>query len=152
MAEPTRSKQIEALIFLINSIRPDWNPGGVRKFLTGSSAPIADLAIAGLLAARDRPDQRTPAVITLDGPHWHVSIKGKSDTEALPEPDLLPRCVSCNHRVTAEQHDAMEARVAPEFRHTFQPWTPEWEAEQQRIDQQHRTNWAHHQAENGNRA
>lgn len=120
--EPTRSDQIRGLAWLIASIRPDWNERGISSKLTSSSAPISDLAVAALLAARDRTDQRTPAIITLDGAHWRASGKELDPVETtLPTQDR-PRCHTCCRFVTQDQHDQlMDLWYAPEDRHDYQP-------------------------------
>ena len=77
---------LRAIAHLVNHVRPDWHQQGImaalRECPTGS---IPDLTIAAMSAARDRTDQRTPAVIALDGPHWHAR-SAREDAVRTPQP------------------------------------------------------------------
>ena len=117
------SERLSYLAKIVAAIRPDWDYPGIYSVLNKSSAPLADLAIAALLAARDRTDGTTPLVITMDGNHWRASGKiGNTHAESsLPDTDR-PRCQVCSRYVSEAEHDLlMRDWYAPEDRHAYQP-------------------------------
>lgn len=63
---------IAALAFIVNAIRPDWDRRGIEAQLARLDPAVSLAAIthAAVVAAVTRPDQRTPAVIAMAGPHW----------------------------------------------------------------------------------
>ena len=71
MTKPT-SDQIAAIAYLANAIRPDWQRAGIEAVLRGlgDSTDLAAMTHAAIVAAKTRPDQKSPAIIGLIGPHW----------------------------------------------------------------------------------
>lgn len=70
----TTIEQRQAIAFLVNGIRPDWDRPGIERALARAN-PEADayaLALAALHAAKHRTDQATPAVIAMSGSHWNT--------------------------------------------------------------------------------
>lgn len=66
-----RSQQLDAIAWLVSTIRPDWHRQGVRRQLDRlPDTDPADLAVVAITAAVTRPDQQTPAVIAMGGDHW----------------------------------------------------------------------------------
>ena len=69
--DTTTTHWIKRLATLIHEIRPDWAEPGIASALTKvADRPLADVAIAAIQAATTRTDQRTPAIIAMDGSHW----------------------------------------------------------------------------------
>lgn len=64
--------QAKALANLLHELRPDWDPQGLLTAIHTARTKSGnfDLAIAAIRAAAT-PSVRTPAVIGMDGPHWH---------------------------------------------------------------------------------
>lgn len=63
--------QADKLAAFIASFRADWDPPGIKAALARARdrGDVATVAIAAIRAASE-PSNRTPAVITHDGPHW----------------------------------------------------------------------------------
>lgn len=97
MTRPDRTRSERALAFLINQIRPDWDESGVLVTLRKcASAPLEQLAVAAIHAAAFRTDQRTPAVIALDGEHWQALDRGRGQTASNNSPAPSgPQCDIC---------------------------------------------------------
>ncbi len=97
MTRPDRTKAERALAFYIAQIRPDWDEHGVLVILRKcASAPLAQLGVAAIHAAKFRTDQRTPAVIALDGEHWQALDRGhgQAASNSSPAPEG-PQCSAC---------------------------------------------------------
>ena len=111
---------------LVHAIRHDWDEAGIRSaILKVADRPLLEVAVAAL-AATGRVDQRTPAVIALDGEHWRIlhpapapaprtpvlitycehNEPGRSCSECFP-PVPVERALP-----TAEQKAAIRAAVA----------------------------------------
>ena len=61
---------VARLASLVHAIRHDWDEAGIRAALQKViDRPLVDVTAAALAACR-RSDQRTPAIIALDGAHW----------------------------------------------------------------------------------
>jgi hypothetical protein len=77
--------QARALAQLVAALRPGWDVAGIRAALSNARhiAPAHDLAVAAIRATQG--DARTPAVIGMDGPHWHA-----------PAPTVRPPEVRCS--------------------------------------------------------
>ena len=81
----TTIEQRQAIAFLVNGIRPDWDRPGIERALARAN-PEADayaLALAALHAAKHRTDQATPAVIAMSGSHWSTG-DGDAGRAAVP--------------------------------------------------------------------
>jgi len=71
MTASLRTQQLDAIAWLVSTIRPDWGRPGVRAQLDRlPDADPGDLAVVAITAAITRRDQRTPAVIAMGGDHW----------------------------------------------------------------------------------
>lgn len=131
-------QDLRAVAFLVNRLRPDWDTPGIIAALTGAPRhDLAALALAAVHAAANRPDQRTPAVIALDGPHWRI----QPDPDPQPEPDHGPVCHICRRPARdhgriplCAGHDFIDTRTAPALcaicgthrdhhTNTSHPWT-----------------------------
>jgi hypothetical protein len=100
---PMTQPQAVKLAAFIASIRHDWQRPGIEDALGKARhlASPAQLAIAAIEAARD-DGNRTPAVIALDGRHWHTTA---APPPRFAEPAPEDRCSVCFH----ERH-ACDAR------------------------------------------
>lgn len=107
---PINHPQAKALAKLLAELRPDWDERGTMAALEGARqrAGNFDLTLAAIRAAAT-PTVRTPAVIGMDGPHWHPE-------PAPPKPRTQPisvvsRCDECGGMHTPEdEHDPPEQR------------------------------------------
>jgi len=82
--------QAHALAALVHECRPGWDTSGIAKALyAAKDRDPFEVAHAALYAAAD-PNNRTPAVIPLAGPHW---TRGRelASTDAVPG-RVDPRC------------------------------------------------------------
>lgn len=126
---PITREEATALAELICAVRPQWNTRGVLSKglapLAKHPAPLPVIAWAAIRAAQD-PDNRTPAVIPLNGPHWNLSDQPKPPrlTPDLECPQHLGQwagnCRSCavdgiSHPgdpvLTHDDHDHRDART-----------------------------------------
>lgn len=82
--------QAKALVALIHELRPDWDERGILPALHAARerAGNLDLAVAAIRAAGNASN-RTPAVIAMEGPHWHAP-----ETMAR-RPSLRMMCMKC---------------------------------------------------------
>lgn len=84
------ASDIEAIVQLVWSVRPDWPGGIVRMVLEAhrSQVDVADLAVAAVRCASN-PNMPTPKYIGWRGPHWDGTV-------TQPE-HVAPRarCVVC---------------------------------------------------------
>lgn len=66
------AEQHAALAYIVAAIRPDWDRPGIQTQLARLDPAVSLAAVthAAIVAAATRPDQRTPAVIAMTGPHW----------------------------------------------------------------------------------
>lgn len=64
--------QARALAHLVATLRPGWDVAGIRSALSSARhrGSAHELAIAAIRCTQG--DARTPAVIAMDGPHWHT--------------------------------------------------------------------------------
>jgi hypothetical protein len=64
--------QAKALAAFINTLRPDWDKPGILHYVGAARfrGDTAGVSIAAIRAALD-PNNRTPAVIAMDGRHWN---------------------------------------------------------------------------------
>jgi hypothetical protein len=61
------------LASLVHEIRTDWDEAGIRAVLAQCGGrPLAQVALEAVAAAITRPDQRSPAIIAMDGRHRHL--------------------------------------------------------------------------------
>lgn len=67
-----RARALSALAFIVEQVRPEWNAAGTFAVLSKIDRPLPAVACAALFCALKRTDQRTPAVIALDGEHWRA--------------------------------------------------------------------------------
>ena len=80
------------LASLIATIRTDWDEHGIAAVIRKiSDRPLAEVAHAALTAAITRTDQRTPAVIALDGKHWRLHGVERPAPPA-PSSVIVTRC------------------------------------------------------------
>jgi hypothetical protein len=108
---PITMTQAKTLAALLHELRPDWDERGLLAAIHGAKdrAGNFDLAIAAIRAA-GQPTNRTPAIIGMEGPHWHPE-------QAAPEPAKRPggvtRCIECGgFHHPADEHDPPEAERA----------------------------------------
>lgn len=92
------------LASLIHEIRPDWDEAGIRAVLAQCGGRhLALVAFEAVAAAITRPDQRSPAIIAMDGRHRHLlDPPGTPVATVHPlvcEHDQRPsRCPECTGR------------------------------------------------------
>ena len=115
---------IGRLASLVHAIRNDWDEQGIRSaLLKVADRPLADVARAAI-SATSRTDQRTPAVIALDGEHWRAPGSAPTVTTApgivtrcehklpgLSCTECYPRTVASRAVPTPEQKEAIRAAV-----------------------------------------
>ena len=91
---------------LVHTIRPDWDKPGIRAALHQvADRPLALATIAATIAATTRTDQRTPAIIALDGDHW---TKAHTTLGTTPRPlPIEPR--RCAHGMIGRECPACQA-------------------------------------------
>lgn len=104
----------------IRAIRPDWTEAGIMAQLAKLRSRDTDaVRHACMHAAHNRNDQRTPAILSMDGTHWDGTKYGQrpaSSNNGLKQ----ARCEICGR--TRQGHDTAESKVAAEQRHD---WTTE---------------------------
>ena len=116
-ASETREQQLRAIAFLASAIRPDWRTTGIMAALRRRpDADIADLAIAAIWAAANRTEQHTPAVIALDGEHWHIT----GGNPQPPAPQRLTDQETCGY-CYRDQTGHNQANTLVEQHHQH-PW------------------------------
>lgn len=125
MHDQIDDQQRRAIAYLVNQIRPGWHTNGIMAALRNTDAPLADTALAALWAAKTRTDQHTPAVIALEGDHWHLGTQ-PTQTAAPGSKDTPqgPTCYNCGK--PRHIHDAINAK------------NPGWCPEYLTTDQHHR--------------
>ena len=104
--QTTSSDWVYRLASLVHAIRHDWDEPGVASALRKvADRPLATVARAAIACAIERTDQRTPAVIALDGDHWPKATATRTYTEPgivtyceHGEPGM--RCLECYPRRT----------------------------------------------------
>lgn len=111
-------RDLRAIAHLVHQVRADWDIPGIMAALRESPGGLADLVIAAVTAARDRRDQRTPAVIAMDGPHWRNSAP---ISPAEPAQHTGPPCWGCG---LPESMHAEMARRLPGYCAGFQHRRP----------------------------
>jgi hypothetical protein len=106
-----------ALTHLIARLRPDWDRAGIAAALAKHPDQALDvLAVQALIAATTRADQRTPAVLGLDGDHAtraRVALSLPQVTPLPPPADPVPRCDVCG--LLRPYHDADHPFMSPTF-------------------------------------
>src|SRR5690606_21227753 len=87
-------EQGAALATLVHALRPEWSVEGVYAVLARARdrGDAFALAHAALYAAAD-PENRTPGVIALPGPHWTRGV----GVEAV-SPANVERCPKDGHQ------------------------------------------------------
>ena len=97
-------------------IRPEWGASGVLKAVIEAkdTAPAPDLACAAIRAAAD-PNNRTPAVIGMTGPHW-LDLEHKP--RSVPTSEL---CGICNRPRLQCQSVAAKSGDSHTFEDRTQP-------------------------------
>lgn len=104
----------------VNGLRPDWGIPGIMQALEKlQDRDAASVRTAALHAAKNRTDQRSPAVLAFDGEHWNGTKYGRKSHVPSVEP-TGPRCDICGRTRTA--HDIAESKVSPDQRHDFELW------------------------------
>lgn len=100
-------KLINRLASVLHEARPDWQEPGILDALTkATSLPRCvdgfALVVASARAANDGKN-RTPAVIALDGKHWHEVAPASPTTDRLPSSVPWACCAKCGlgHHVDA---------------------------------------------------
>lgn len=87
---PVSLRDAQALAYLANRLRPDWDRHGVERILARvADRDLGEVAVAALIASIQRTDQRTPACIAMDGRHWHVLRPG---VRTLSQPTAAAVC------------------------------------------------------------
>lgn len=108
----------------IRAIRPDWTEAGIMAQLVKlkSRDPEA-VRIACMHAAQNRSDQRTPAILSMDGTHWDGTKYGQRPTPiSSNNGPKQPRCEICGRSRNA--HDTAESKVTAEHRHDWNTEAP----------------------------
>lgn len=93
-------QQGQKLAELLHELRSDWDVKGCVNFIreARTSRPGTsnfDLTVAAIRAAQN-PEARTPAIIALDGPHWHNAVPArpgaKTPKTGTRNPGICERC------------------------------------------------------------
>lgn len=121
-----------AIAHLVHLVRPDWDTRGIESALARQlDQQVATLAVAALIAAVTRPDQKTPHVLAADGAHLDraraaLSLPVPTRTGIPGEADDLTACATCG--ASAYRHGADGRRIdcpgyqpAPETTHVPMP-------------------------------
>jgi hypothetical protein len=90
MNEQLTKDQAQHLATFINAVRPSWHPTAIMNALAAARerGPAFDVALAAIRVAANS-QKETPAIIPLEGPHWHQSARS-------PVPPIPPRkCPTC---------------------------------------------------------
>lgn len=117
-----------ALSWLVNRIRPDWDRKGIESALAKHACQTLDvLAAQALIAAVTRTDQRTPAVLGLDGDHTNrarVSLGAQPVTPSAPTgPEAGAECATCG--VRRYRHAGLSIRIGLDGQPIDEhDWTP----------------------------
>ena len=133
--QTTSSDWVYRLASLVHAIRHDWDEPGVASALRKvADRPLATVARAAVACAIERTDQRTPAVIALDGHHWADSpAKAPTRIDASPllcEHGNRPaRCEACataprSAGPTPEQRAQIRAGIEAGRQATYQLANP----------------------------
>jgi len=81
------AKDRDALSGIVARIRPDWDRHGINAALAKNPCQELDvLAAQALIAATTRPDQRTPAILGLDGDHTNRARVALGAAAVTPGP------------------------------------------------------------------
>jgi hypothetical protein len=111
------AKDRDAISWLIARIRPDYDRHGITAALAKHPCQALDvLTVQAIIAAVTRTDQRTPAVIGLDGDHANrarVALAIPAKTQQPPPADPVPRCDLCG--LLRPYHDADHPFTTPGF-------------------------------------
>ena len=109
-------RAISTLAYVIHELRPDWDRPGIEAALERAHQTNPDLAAIthAAIAATNRDDQHTPAIIALPGPHWTCT---SSQTSPLPP---KPRCLEepMGEPIPAETRAHHLARIRNARSHT----------------------------------
>ena len=117
-----------ALSWLINRIRPDWDRKGIESALAKHPCQVLDvLAGQALVAAVTRTDQRTPAVLALDGDHANrarVALGAAPVTPSAPtSSEAGGECAVCG--VRRYRHAGLSIRISLDGQPIDEhDWTP----------------------------
>ena len=98
-----------AVAYIVAAIRPDWDRRCIEAQLARlvPAVSLAAVTHAAVVAAATRPDQRTPAVIAMAGPHWAGLDERPSTRLATWEPvhpgEPLPPAQVAHHAQLARE-------------------------------------------------
>ncbi|GII98369.1 hypothetical protein CLV28_0694 [Sediminihabitans luteus] len=117
-----------ALAALVSTIRPAWGAAGVLAALADARhrGTAAELAHAAITAATT-PEARTPAVIAMDGPHWHTTHHPASSTDydrcTQPGHGSFPawNCGACRSEDLEGQRPTTPPRAEPSVSYEHGP-------------------------------
>jgi len=92
----TSQDDVRVIADWVHQIRPTWDQHGILAALAKRrGAQPARLALAALAAAANL-DNRTPAIIALDGSHWRIGKTVETEGERHPSnADVRTLCVEC---------------------------------------------------------
>jgi hypothetical protein len=85
---PIHAKHLTALV---ESLRPDWGRSGVADAIWRARGKGDAIAVCVAAIKATAPTNRTPAVIALDGTHWHDAAKPATTSQG----SAVGRCVAC---------------------------------------------------------
>lgn len=108
---------------IVARIRPDWDRHGIAAALAKHPQQSLDvLATQALVAAVTRTDQRTPAVLALDGDHTNRARFAFGDATITPAPlTSRERGADC---ATCGIPKSMHAGVRATLDHGEHDWSP----------------------------
>lgn len=86
---------------LLHELRPDWDVKGCVNFIREARAARPgtanfDLTVACIRAAQN-PENRTPAVLPLEGPHWHNAVPARPGSKTAPATRNNAICERCRY-------------------------------------------------------
>jgi len=92
----TSQDDVRVIADWVHQIRPTWDQHGILAALAKRrDAQPARLALAALAAAANL-DNRTPAIIALDGSHWRIGKTTETEADRHPSnEDVRTLCVEC---------------------------------------------------------
>lgn len=94
--------EAHALALDVHAARPQWDTRGILTAIARvADRPLAAVRAAALAAARD-PRCKTPAVIALEGDHWHTPDPTPARPAQCPTHDLAQPCRSCRADALAD--------------------------------------------------
>lgn len=116
-----KEPQANALANLLHELRPDWAIKPLLGMLWQhrDKHPFPELTAAAVTAA-NTPTNRTPAIIFLDGPHWHAARPAPQQFLSAAEKSRLQGAQMMGYYAAKEGRD-ISSPSDPMFRDLITP-------------------------------